>query len=339
MPLFSWFVFVDADMDGYDAQEDCNDGNAAIHPGAIEIPGDEVDGNCDDAELCYADADNDLARSVATVASADTLCNAIGEATSGAPLDCDDADNTAFPGATEIVGNGNDNDCNGGELCFLDADADAYRDPIATAVSNDEDCDDPLEAYDVDPVDCDDADPLVSPGAIDVCGNGKDDDCDGLGDFYGPSFLDDDDDGLTYQEELLLGFSDCDTDSDDDGITDDVEAAAPVDYDSDGSPSDEDCDDANPTRYPGATEICEDGVDQDCDGADEDCGTPPTDTGTPPTSDTITEPDPTTPTTGDSAAGGDKPDAGCGCGSGAPASLGWLALALVPLARRVRPRS
>ena len=49
-----------------------------------------------------------------------------------------------------------------------------------------------------------------------------------------------------------------------DGGTD-GDSAAPLDADGDGFPADEDCDDDDPTVYPGADEDCSD-IDRDCDG-------------------------------------------------------------------------
>lgn len=45
----------------------------------------------------------------------------------------------------------------------------------------------------------------------------------------------------------------------------------PVDADGDGVSQPEDCDDTDPSVHPGATEVCGDGKDDDCDGADEAC--------------------------------------------------------------------
>ncbi len=82
--------------------------------------------------------------------------------------------------------------------------------------------------------DCDDTDPAVHPGAAEVCGNGKDDECDGAAD---------------------CADADCQTNIDGDG---DGYFALPC-----GS----DCDDADPAVHPGAAEVCDNGKDDQCDGA------------------------------------------------------------------------
>ena len=84
--------------------------------------------------------------------------------------------------------------------------------------------------------DCNDADPTFNPGAPEVCADGLDQDCrDGDVDCA-------DDDGD--------GYDNCSADAD---------------------PATCDCNDQVDTVHPGADEICEDGVDQDCDGTDSFC--------------------------------------------------------------------
>jgi serine protease len=128
--------------------------------------------------------------------------------------------------------------------------------------------------------DCDDSDASVNPGAAEVCGDGIDQDCDGVDDAC-PAV---DADGDGYDDTV-----DCDdTDASinpgaaevcDDGIDQDcdgVDEACPApDLDGDGYDETVDCDDTDASINPGAAEVCGDGIDQDCDGVDDTCGTGP----------------------------------------------------------------
>jgi hypothetical protein len=101
--------------------------------------------------------------------------------------DCNDAAGSIHPGATEIVGDGVDQDCNGVEVCYADADDDGYRPDATTTVSSaDSDCTDTQEAERTDPAgDCNDANASIHPGAVESC-NQIDDDCDGIADLGCP---------------------------------------------------------------------------------------------------------------------------------------------------------
>ena len=98
-----------------------------------------------------------------------------------------------------------------------------------------------------DATDCDDTDPAVHPGAVEVCGGG-DEDCDGS--------VDEDD-----AADATLWYADADADTYGDPAVSSAACAAPEGAVADSS----DCDDRDSWAHPGGTEVCG-GGDEDCDG-------------------------------------------------------------------------
>jgi MYXO-CTERM domain-containing protein len=214
---------------------------------------DGVDQDCDGGDLCWLDSDSDGYGQNETISSVDLDCS--GSLESTVSSDCDDEDAAAHPGATEVTGDGIDEDCNGWEWCLADADDDGYLSSNADllAQSEDADCEDAYEALATEPrTDCNDSQADVHPGVPEEC-NGQDDDCDGTVD--GPE---------------SIGVTEWYADADEDGYTDPsvtmVDCAAAVGF---AEASDEpDCNDADGAMYPGAEDVPGDGIDQDCDGVD-----------------------------------------------------------------------
>ena len=83
--------------------------------------------------------------------------------------DCNDADRTIYPGAHEICGDGKIQDCN------------RITDLKCTADQNDIDND--RDGYTENQGDCDDTDRTIYPGAHEICGDGKIQDCNRITDL------------------------------------------------------------------------------------------------------------------------------------------------------------
>jgi len=268
--------FVDADGDGYRPDrssttpsetfdcsgpgvapasaptEDCDDTRDDLFPGAVELPGDEVDQDCDGTEVCFVDADGDGDANAdgSMVDSDDPDCADPGEAAATASMaDCDDDNPEVSSLHDETPADNLDQDCDGHELCYVDADSDGYR-PDITVTSEDLACDGPGEAdAGTREGDCNDTDPTIHPGAVELAGDEVDQDCDERELCHQDFDRDGDGDLLG----TVVGSMDID-------CTDLGEVAA-------GGPLG-DCDDSDPsinslTATEGSTV---DGIDQDCDG-------------------------------------------------------------------------
>lgn len=216
----------DLDSDGFTSDEDCNDNDDSIYPGAEEIPDDGIDQDCNGSDLEINDLDLD------------------GDGVTTAEGDCDDNDDSIYPGAEEIPYDGIDQDCVDGDL--TDVDGDGFS-------PDDGDCDD--MNFDINP----DAEEIPYDGIDQDCLDGDLDDLDGDG--YSPEEgdCDDTDEDLNPDAEEIPY----------DGIDQDCDGEDLTDVDGDGfSPDDGDCNDDDESINPDAEEIPNDGIDQDCDGED-----------------------------------------------------------------------
>ncbi len=237
------------------ASGDCNDNNAAIHPGASELC-DGIDNNCSGAideglqvNRYYLDNDSDgygnTQQFIDTCLMNSPFSNYI--TVSG---DCNDNNAAIHPGATELC-DGVDNNCSGvvdeglpTNRYYFDNDGDGFGDSavfIETCMSS-------AFGFVLDSTDCNDANPMIHPAAFELC-DGLDNDCNG--------FIDD---GLSIYR--YYKDADGDTYGDKNMYIDTCESGLNLfSYVEDST----DCNDANPIIFPGSTNQIA-GIDYNCSG-------------------------------------------------------------------------
>lgn len=218
-----------------------------------------VGNDCDDTDATigvrYVDADADGHGSTAVFVPK-TPGECTGSQSASASEDCNDADSSVHPGATEVCDRV-DQDCNGqvddaasdGLLYYEDADRDDYGNAQASRVAC---ADQKPSGYVSNAEDCNDQDKDIHPGEVEVC-DGTDQDCDTLidedpkdGSLYYP---DGDQDGYG---EAIKGERYCDSTAPSGWIT-----------------TTGDCNDTDDASHPGAPETC-DTRDNDCNGQVDD---------------------------------------------------------------------
>lgn len=113
----------DQDGDGYDnvdlGGDDCDDGDAGVHPGADDVAYDGIDQDCTGADLTDVDGDGHDSEAVA------------------GGTDCDDGDASISPGATEEDCDGLDQDCDGDDWPILVREGESIQEAIDAAVDGD----------------------------------------------------------------------------------------------------------------------------------------------------------------------------------------------------------
>jgi hypothetical protein len=194
--------YIDTDLDGYGAgaainsctpvfgnyvtnNSDCNNNNANIRPNAVEICN-SIDDNCntfiDDGLTFvnyYIDTDGDgFGAGIAT-----NSCINLGAGYATNNTDCNNTNSAISPDASELC-NSIDDNCNNSidegltfSNYYLDVDQDGYYLSIVNA------CVSPGPNYTAGGIvlgDCNDNNFNINSGAIDICGNGIDENCNGV---------------------------------------------------------------------------------------------------------------------------------------------------------------
>ncbi len=267
---------------------DCDDGDVAIKPGAADLSVDGVDNDCNGFDGLDLDHDGEAAEFVGTVAAggqdcndADPHVNTRGDdvAVDGIDQDCDEIDGNDLPPPRDDDRDGAVSAADGGDDC---QDHNAAVNPVATDIVGDgvdQNCDgldgrdedrDGFAARETGGIDCDDRTALVNPGAPDTLATVADENCDGVNgvDLDQDGFADGEGDCDDHNSVIHDGAPDRVGDS----VDQDCDGLDGVDADADDVASlasgGTDCDDTRAAVFPAAFDLTVDGIDQDCSGVD-----------------------------------------------------------------------
>jgi hypothetical protein len=168
--------------------------------------------------------------------------------------DCEDGNKNIHPNAIELCDNNVDENCDGitdnaleAKLWYLDADKDGYGNPLITKSA----CAG-SKGYVADKTDCDDGNTAVHPNATEQCKDNIDNNCNGITDT---------------DTKVSTWYLDADKDGYGDANQSKQDCAQPPGY----VENTTDCMDSNVLVHPGATEICSNGTDENCDGSVNQC--------------------------------------------------------------------
>ena len=250
----------DQDGDTYGRCDECDDTNASIYPNdAPDVWYDGVDANCDGNDGDQ-DGDGYYVEGYSFTIPADYEAG-----------DCVDTDAGTHPDAADAWYDGTDSNCLGDDDFDQDGDGyaladdcddtvattypsapDAWYDGVDSDCAGNDDFDQDFDGYDTTD-DCDDTNATVNPAAAEDCATASDDDCDGdTNDIEALGCV------VFYQ----------DADGDGYGGMEACLCSATATY---ALGIGEDCDDGDADVNPAEAEVCNDGVDNDCDGGAGGC--------------------------------------------------------------------